>query len=139
MQIRVAVTGIRPLTAKFKGLEAAAHDWTPALERVADDFLDVERARFRTGAGWAPLTRRYRATKRRQGYSTKKLVRTGALLESLTNPTHPNHVRNVESHRVEVGTSLYYAPFHTRKRPPVKITPAVRRRWRTIFEDHIRS
>lgn len=138
MRLTVSVTGARRTSIRFKELELKGRDWRPVLHAIADDFLEVERNRFRTGSGWAPLTRRYRAEKRRRGFPTKKLVRTGALRDSLTSRSHPNAVRDMGRYEVELGTSLYYARFHTRKRPPVKITPAVRRRWRAIVEDHVR-
>lgn len=73
---------------RLAGIEDRALDAEPVMDRIADDFLDVERVAFTSeGAnvgGWAPDSAEWLARKLKAGRSSRTGLFTGTLEESLT-------------------------------------------------------
>ncbi len=90
--------GIRACKKILRALEKRFRNFKPVLQQsVHPALLDEIRANFRTEGGlvrggWHPLSPVTVAEKARLGFPAAALVRTGDLLESLTNPDHPDHV-----------------------------------------------
>jgi hypothetical protein len=109
---------------------ARAGNLRPALERAADDMQEanadhIRRARFK------PLSVEHARQKARRGLSTRPLL--GGELERSVAGRGRFAVRKVDVDEVRVGTKDPVANLHkagTKRmpaRPPVKLTPALRR------------
>lgn len=62
---------------------------------------------------WAPLTPRYALQKRRDGYGSKTLVRTGAMRAGLTEQNSGHALRAFNATSMSFGTTgVNYASFH---------------------------
>jgi len=122
----------------------------PVFERIADDFYKGERRVFVTqgavgaateesGVGtwekWADLNPAYAAWKRKKGFGTKILVKTGKLKGSLTEPGADGSIKVINKLSLEIGTSVPYAGYHQRgtgkmpKREPLRVTRKQARLW----------
>ncbi len=81
------------------------------------------------------MTPAYAARKRREGYGSRILTRTGHLRISLTNSRHPDFVYRPQKLSVEIGTRVPYAQYHQRgtrkmpKREPIRLTQGQVRFW----------
>lgn len=138
MRVHLELSGGKRTFIRLDDLIDGATDFSPAFEEIADDFLDVNRQRFaKKGPGWPALNRRYLAAKRRKGGGNKVLVASGRLQASLTRRFHRSGVRRIGTDEMFVGTKVPYARWHTKKRPPVKLTPKVKKRWREILQRHL--
>ncbi len=126
-------------------------DLIPAFEQIADDFYKGERRVFvaegavgeapsESGVGtwqvWAPLNPEYAAWKRKKGFGTKILVKTGKLKASLTSSNDDGSIRVINKLSMELGTSVPYAKYHQTgtnrglpKREPLRITKRQARFW----------
>lgn len=71
------------------------------------------------GRPWLPLSERWLAFKRRQGYDSRIGFRTSALFDSLVNPGAPNQVFQVGTSRVTFGTKVPYASRFNAARPVI--------------------
>lgn len=143
-RIDVDVLGAQDLLQRLKVIRANASDARDALNAVADDFLDVERARFRGAAHWQPLTAQSAAQKVLHGRSARPLA-GGALEKSMTVARSKYSVRRVRKDGVLVGTRDPVARLHqngTKKRkrggalparPIVDVRPSDQTRWRDII------
>lgn len=98
-----------------------AMDMTPALEEVADDFLELERRVFDTqgrvvlSAGWRKLSKSWTKFKQTHGLSPRILEMTqggGRLRRALTVKGAPYQLRHVTDEEVVVGTNLGIARIH---------------------------
>lgn len=132
----------------LRRLEERAERMQPALEEVADDFLDFERTVFAThgavlGAPWPPLAESTKRYKARHYPGTSILEATGEGKASLTRKGAAGQVRTVTADSMTVGTSVRHMGFHqrgTRKMPRRQILgvpPRLARRWVGILEDHL--
>lgn len=97
----------------------------PALEAVADDFLDLEESVFATqgrlvlAAGWKKLSPKWLKFKTSHGLSPRILEMTqggGRLRRSLTVHGAPWQLRDVTNDEVVVGTTLGIANVHQKGR-----------------------
>jgi phage gpG-like protein len=121
---------IAPLRRKIAGMRERAGNLIPAWDEFASWFGDQERRQFGTrGARWRALWPELAAAtvadKRRDGYNGDTLVRTGALLRSISD--RPLSVERIGRTDMTVGTRAGPARFHqygTRRmpaRPLIKI------------------
>lgn len=135
------VTGV-PQVAKVIGVMMQnVRNLQPVWKEIADDFTNRGKRLFQQqgsvqGWGrWADLDENYEKWKQAHGFSTRILIRTGALERSLTNRHDRHAVFNAGPLRMEIGTSIPYAGYHqtkTRKMPkrePIRITDRQRRHW----------
>ena len=115
---------------------AAIRDMRPAWKSVADLLRKNEFAVFNkqgavgdaapeSGVGtwteWAPLNEVYKKRKVAQGYSSKIMIRTGALQASLIFPNRPGSVFGPHPLWMEYGTTIPYAAVHQKPSPTNKL------------------
>lgn len=134
---------IKAETRRFKkllrGLEKRFLNFRPVLKQsVYPALLDEIRTNFRTEGGlvrggWQPLSPVTVAEKARLGFPAAALVRTGDLLESLTNPSHPDHVATITKNKVTISASSGKYRGHDKGFPPTNL-PA-----RQMVPDKIRN
>lgn len=127
----------------LEGVQRRAVDATPVFEFIADEFLELERARFAGGAGWQPDTAEWTARKGREGRGLRTLVYTGSLERSLTMPRARYAVRNVSRQGATFGTRDPVVNLHRKggghlpKRAPVSVDDAVVARWQRGIGDYL--
>lgn len=80
-------------------------DPTPVLRQIADDLRSAQKAFLRNPRWAAQLSPEYAAYKARTGRGTRTGFVTGAMFNSLTNPTSPDHYERVSPDGVEVGST----------------------------------
>jgi phage gpG-like protein len=134
---------IERLKAVLEDREHAARVVTPALDEIADDFLDIQSRRFAAAsATWLPLKPETAIRKAAGGRPPEPLV-GGELEQSLTRRGARFAIRRVDGNSVTLGTSDPVANLHqggTRRmprRPPVSLFRADERRWVEIIERHL--
>lgn len=135
-------------------------DLIPAFERIADDFTKGEKRVFvaegavgeapsESGVGtwvkWKEVNPKYAAWKRKKGFGSKILVKTGKLKASLTDASAEGHIRVINKLNLEIGTAVPYAGYHQTgtknkdgslrmpKREPIRITKKQARFWVSII------
>lgn len=104
------------------GMGDAVKDLSPAFGAMADDLQErITPAQFKTqGArgepmGWATLTAAYAARKRKAGFGTRTLQRTGRLVSALTGQSRGDSVRQITADSLRVGVNdatVPYAKYH---------------------------
>lgn len=98
----------------LRGLGKSAADPRPAFQQIADELRLGEAAWFASdGRGeWPHLAEATVAYKQREGMPSQPLVRTGALLRSLTAQRGASSRRTVTAKQMRFGTRVPYAVFH---------------------------
>lgn len=138
--------GLRALVDQLEGFDDRADNMRPAFEAVAEDFRDLERARFRTAAGWAPVSPEWAARKATEGRPRRPLTYTGQLAESFTQRRDRYHVEQVgrdelvvksKSPLLNLVTGANRGRGHGKDRELVKLTAADRRRWVRIVNRYL--
>lgn len=149
---------------RLNGIGANIADLRPAFGQMADDLTDrITPAQFASsgrrgaGTGWAPLTAAYAARKRRDGFGSQKLVRTGRLLSALTGQSRGDSIREVERRSLRVGVrddAVPYGKYHQSGtggmfgirqrvgrgmpvRAPIQLTEADRKSWARMVSRYI--
>lgn len=131
-----------------------SRDLRPLWNMMGDAFRTNESRIFlEQGPGWKPLSPAYAAWKTAHYGVLPILVRTGALRASLTSPNAPGSVNEMTPTTATFGTSNNHAMYHQTgnlntshyplgthppKRPPVVITDALKRQWRSRVADFAR-
>jgi len=150
-QLAIEIAGVKQVNRALAVSAAAIKDLRPVWEDLYDDFLKRERVLFvRQGnsgsptremetagpwGAWAPLNPAYAARKRAQGFGSKILVRTGRLMDSLTQRNHPDAVFMPMPTSMSFGTRVPYSGRHQtgttsmKRREPIRITEAQARFW----------
>lgn len=142
LEVHFAPGAFEHLDARLADHEDKLAYLQPALERIADDFLGVERIRLNGGGGLIPLTPEWAARKAAGGRSPAPLA-GGELEQSLTTGQGRYGLRQITDTSVLMGTTDPVANLMnsgTRKmpkRPPVSVTFADESRWFQILDDHI--
>jgi phage gpG-like protein len=136
MRIQLDTFGDVQLDRQLVRFQERVTDLSPALELLADDFLDINRRQFDSeggnSAGWAPLAA---STVSSRGSAHPILVEHGDLRASLTQRGGKGAIREVGPHELFVGTDIGYAQYHQRgtarmpRRRPVEFTRRDRERW----------
>ncbi len=143
------VAGV-PQVARVLGvMMRSVRNLQPAWGEIADDFVKREKRLFQQQGSvqgwdrWAALHPDYEKWKQTHGFSTRILVRTGAVERSLTTRHDRHAVFNAGPLRMEIGTSIPYAGYHqtgTRKMPkrePIRITDTQRRHWVHLIQQFL--
>jgi phage virion morphogenesis protein len=107
MATAIKITGVDEALRKIDAAHARLDDMTPILRVVAEDLKTLiddsfDQSRSPSGVGFAPL--KSATVKRRRGGSSKPLVDTGTLRNSVSVRTTPKSVM--------FGTNTPYAGFH---------------------------
>lgn len=116
-------TGIDETRQLLRGMAHRAGDLRPVWPVIGDAVAGEAALMFRTGGAsagrpWAPLTPRYRAWKIKKHYDPRTLIRTGAMMRSLT--SRPMGIENHAATYAEFGTrdpNLHWHEHGTRKMP----------------------
>jgi phage gpG-like protein len=152
----------KPVEKALGNFQASLADQSPALRRIAGDFREMIDRQFATegraeGTPWAPRPHPSVPSSVRRGgakrgvvntrpgaqHAAPLLIRTGALLRSLTGRGAAGHVEQLDDHSLAIGTSLPYALFHqtgTRRmpaRPIIVLSGARSERWVEIVRRNI--
>lgn len=147
VRIELDVFGDKQVSRELLRFRDAAADMKPALEEIADDFLDIEERQFSSegrygSGGWAPLAPSTLAGKVRRGYDTRILHERLRLRRSLTT-RNQDHIRKITSDSMFVGTSVPYAIYHQHgtshmpRRRPVELPARDRDNWVKILQRHL--
>jgi phage gpG-like protein len=144
VRIHVALdeASLAALNTRLQGIETRMAVLSPALDEIADDWLNIERARFAGRAEWKPLTPEWAARKAAGGRSPLPLA-GGELERSLTQRGSRFAVRSVGQKGITLGTTDPVAQLHQSgsrrlpKRPPVSLSIADEKRWALIIQKHI--
>ena len=139
--------GFKDLQRELVELAERAGDARPALEQVADEFRQAQRANFAVGGRprWKPLTPEYAARKAAAGISGGIGVYTGGLRDSLLREGDRYHLSQVRPDELRVGTTnpvarLFNAKHKARNQPKrkvVRLTPADRRGYLDLVQQHL--
>lgn len=125
-----------------------ADDATPAWEKIADSFAQLEAKQFSSqgahaSGGWAPLSPKYAAWKAQRYPGQPTLVRTGELRASLIG--RPFGVEVITPQSITIGSNVEHGQYHQHgtsrmpQRRPVELTESARREWVKILQKHIVS
>jgi hypothetical protein len=108
--------GLALMRRRVATWELRLNDLSEPLTQVGLDWQDEFTANFvgegGVYGGWAPLAPSTVAEKARLGYGGGTLVRTGALMDSMTRRGAGGNVFNVTPRSLEVGTNIPYAAYH---------------------------
>ena len=115
--LKFSIAGQDQVLRTFSRWTDALSDFSPALEKIADDFLELEASQFssegKTGSGgWKALSPDYAAWKAVHYPGAKILERDGWLRDSLTVKDAPFGVREITPTQAVLGSSLPYAMYH---------------------------
>lgn len=137
MKVEISVSGTENVDRLLVDMGVRSDNFEPLLELFGREQAIGETAIFASeGAiigGWAPLSPIYAAWKLVHYGPRPIMVRTGALMESLTG--FPMGVSEIGPKEAKFGTDIRYAHFHqsgTRKMPKrkiVEVIPGMSRLW----------
>jgi phage gpG-like protein len=160
MGLRLDIKGVKELDAQLEDLQVKIGDYEPLWDALSDVMAEHEAEWFATeGEGtWPPLSPATLADKARGGYPPDPLIRTGRLLESLTDP---ESAAEVSQGRTTLGTFTKKtfswgsdeptAEYHQEGREPgpgypgmparpvIVLTPALRTRIDDAAEEFVRD
>lgn len=117
--------GIRIAVFELAAMGRRARHPQPIFEAAEQIQQRQQRVWFRSRGrnSWPALSPVTVADKRRQGFGSRMLVRKGLLYDSLQGGNMS--IRHLNSERLEIGTSVPYAPYHqygTSKMPRRRLT-----------------
>lgn len=141
--ITFTIEGVPQFARVLGALMRNVKNLQPVWQDIKADFLAGEKKVFRQQGRvgdwgkWAPLNPVYAAYKRRKGWGTRILIRTGSerLMSSLTKESSPDFHFIGRPLGMEIGTRVPYARYHqtgTKHMParePVRLTNAQKRHW----------
>jgi phage gpG-like protein len=146
--LKFSIAGQDQVLRTFSRWTDGLRDFSPALEDIADDFLELEATQFasegKTGSGgWQALSPKYAAWKAVNYPGALILERGGWLRDSLTVKDAPFQIRDITNTQATLGTSLSYGIFHqtgTRKmpaRPPIELSESDKTRWGKLVHEFL--
>ena len=109
-QIFWQIEGEKQLVRNLRGIKESMGDWTPAFRKTTSELKkvfanDVFQSRGGAiGERWSPLKPQYLAQKRKQGFSSEPLVRTGKMQKAFKSMFDPNSAT--------VWNSAQYFKYH---------------------------
>ena len=107
LEIKISQKGLQKVQVDLRGTIANASNLRPPLMKSVNDMIRSIHNNFQESGRpekWTPLAASTLKQKRRLGYSSKPLIRTGALRNSVTG--------SVRGNLLAIGTSVEYAKFH---------------------------
>lgn len=122
-------------------------DFRPAFRRIRDRLQTAAKRQFDTeggygSGGWPPLAESTIERKRAAGQSSRILIATGALRDSLAG-RGTGHTERFSSHAMQWGSSIPYGRYHMTgtsrmpRREPLNIPEAERRNIMKELQEHI--
>ncbi len=101
----------------LQNFQASLAEQAPALQLIADDLRVLIAEQFASegragGTPWPPRVGARLASPWRAQQAAPLLVRTGALRDSLIDPSAPEHVEEIDDLSLTLGTRVPYALFH---------------------------
>lgn len=144
--LKFSITGQDQVLRTFTCWTEGLRDFSPALEDIADDFLNLEQQQFagegRTGSGgWKALSPDYAAWKATNYPGAKILERDGWLRDSLTVKDAPFQIRDITATQAVLGTNVPYGMYHqtgTKRmpaRPPIQLSESDKTRWGKLVHE----
>ena len=136
--LKFSIAGQDQVLRTFSRWTDALSDFSPALEKIADDFLELEASQFasegKTGSGgWKALSPDYAAWKAVHYPGAKILERDGWLRVSLTVKDAPFGLLEITPTQAVLGESPHASTTAgTRKmpaRPPIELSESDKTRW----------
>lgn len=116
------------------------HLW-PKLQASLEDALvdQFQDSGIGQTGPWTEVTQRYFDMKKRQGFGTKTLVKTGMLRDSLTIGSAVGAIRRADAGSFAFGSSIKYASFHQMgtsrmpARPPLDLPDSFEKKLKRIM------
>lgn len=162
LEVRFQLSGETEFARAFDNIKHIPDDFRGAWEPMAEDFWKQNEDTFAAeGPGWAPLAPATRWDRLYHGYppSHPILVRSGALKDSLTDGTADGAIYEVYPREMSLGTELKTpdgrytlgmlhqtgtrphknSPHGMPARPPVVVTPELKRKWNKRLEMWLRD
>jgi phage gpG-like protein len=146
VRLEVKVSGDEQAKRRFARIAHKAERTRPAMEQVADELLQGERAKWRN-PGWVPLAVSTRERTRRQQLPEKPLRATGRLERALTVKQAPGQHLDIRDREVVFGlkggrSDAFYGRFHQRgkgvpKREVLVVSTRTRQRIVNAIEHHL--
>lgn len=119
MYLRFSISGQVQLSRVLLNVSNAVKDWTPALEKSAEDLIEVfsydvfESEGGAIGEAWDPLSAAYAKRKEKKYPGNPILVATGLMQDSFT--------RLVDTTSLKIGNSAEYFKYHQSSAPRTKL------------------
>lgn len=123
IRLRLEIAGEVQLDRAITRFTEGVADYRPVWPAISDDFRSLERRQFATegaaggGERWAALTAAYARWKAVRFPGKPILQRTGRLVGSLTDRSHPDAIEQAERMTLSLGTRVQYGLYHQRGTP----------------------
>lgn len=114
-QISWSIEGEKQLSRVLRNVSEGMGDWTPAFRKTTKELKDifandVFRSKGRAiDENWPPLKPQYLAQKRKQGFSTEPLIRTGKMQKAFKSMFDPNSAT--------IWNAMQYFKYHQSNKP----------------------
>ena len=118
-QLNWTIEGEKQLSRNLRGVSETMGDWRPAFKKVAKELKDIfENDVFATRGraideSWKPLSPKYLAAKRAQGYPSDPLIKTGKMQKSFKSL--------VKVDNATIWNAIAYAKYHQSNKPRTKL------------------
>lgn len=118
-QLSWSIEGEQQLLRNLRGIRESMRDWKPAYTQAAKELKSIfESDVFETkgraiNTTWKPLSPKYLAQKRREGYPPDPLIRTGEMQKSFKG--------RVSTDYAEISNTANYFKYHQSKAARKKI------------------
>lgn len=107
IQMSIEIFGQEQVKRTIMRPSEHAKDARPVFRVILEILRQTERLRFRMqGPGWRPLKPATLAAKRGSRYPHNILMQTGALYESLTSPSAPGGIADIDRTSLHYGTRV---------------------------------
>ncbi len=118
-QLSWQIEGEQQLLRNLRGIRESMGDWRPAFRKVARELKDTfANDVFQTEGGavdesWSPLSPKYLAQKRAQGFSGGTLIKTGKMKKAFKSMFDPNSAT--------LWNAAQYFKYHQSNKPRNKL------------------
>lgn len=118
-RLQWSIEGEQQLLRNLRGVSETMGDWRPAFWKASKELKNVfSNEVFRSkgreiGESWAPLSPAYLAAKRKAGYPSQPLVRTGKMQKSFKDL--------VKADSATIWNAVNYFQYHQSNKPRSKL------------------
>lgn len=116
MRLSLEAFGEQVFSRELLRIGENAGDMKPAFDEIHTVLMGASRRQFSTqggySGGWQPLAPSTVAYKRRNGLDRRILHATLRLRNSLTQPSHPDHVYEASADEMFSGSRVPYGGYH---------------------------